>query len=147
VNANGKPQKVSGSPYYDTITVVEVNDHTVEITRAKNGKKVQKETLTASDNGAQTYIADAHNATIAVSANDGKFRTLAKGIRGTSLAVSHDGNIYVAEAGIRGKNSGKIWLVRPNGQKSQLDEGLNFPAGVAISPDGLWLAASENQTH
>lgn len=96
---------------------------------------------------AQTYIADAHNATIAVSANDGKFRTLAKGIRGTFLAASHDGNIYVAEAGVRGKNSGKIWLVRPNGRKSQLDDALNSPAGVAISPDGLWLAVSENQTH
>jgi hypothetical protein len=51
VKADGKPQKVSGSPYFDTITVTEANDHTVEFTRTKDGKEVGKETLTASEDG------------------------------------------------------------------------------------------------
>jgi hypothetical protein len=51
VKADNKPQTVTGSPYYDTITVREVNDHEVEITETKNGKVVQTNKLTASDDG------------------------------------------------------------------------------------------------
>jgi hypothetical protein len=51
VKADGNPQKVSGSPYYDMITVREVNDHVVEITRTKDSKVVNTEKLTASDDG------------------------------------------------------------------------------------------------
>jgi sugar lactone lactonase YvrE len=28
-----------------------------------------------------------------------------------------------------------------------LDTGLNHPSGIALSPDGLWLAVAENKTH
>ncbi|SRR6266700_3043189 len=51
VKADGNPQKVAGSPYFDTISVREVNDHTAEITQTKNGKVVQTNHLTASDDG------------------------------------------------------------------------------------------------
>jgi hypothetical protein len=51
VTADGGPHKVTGSPYYDTATVREVNDHTVEITREKNGKPAGTNTMTASDDG------------------------------------------------------------------------------------------------
>ena len=51
VKADGNPQKVSGSPYYDTVTVRELNDNSVDFTYMKNGKIVQKETLTVSDDG------------------------------------------------------------------------------------------------
>jgi hypothetical protein len=51
VKADGSPQKVAGSPYFDTMTVREVNDHTVEITQTKNGKEAGTGKLTASDDG------------------------------------------------------------------------------------------------
>jgi hypothetical protein len=51
VKADGNPQKTSGSPYHDALAVREVNDHTVEIKSYKDGKVVQTETLTASDDG------------------------------------------------------------------------------------------------
>ena len=51
VKADGKDQKVSGSPYYDAITVREVDDHTVEITNKKGEKVTGTAKMTASDDG------------------------------------------------------------------------------------------------
>ena len=51
IKADGKPQKVSTSPYYDTATVREVDDHTVEITTEKNGKPAGASKMTTSDGG------------------------------------------------------------------------------------------------
>ncbi len=49
VKADGKEQKVSGSPYYDTISVREADDHTVEITNKKGSKVTGTAKMTASD--------------------------------------------------------------------------------------------------
>ena len=51
VKADGKPHKITGSPYYDTTTVREVNDHTVEITTEKDGKPAGTDKITASADG------------------------------------------------------------------------------------------------
>jgi hypothetical protein len=51
VKADGKDQKVSGSPYYDTISVRQVDDHTVELTSKKGGKVAGTQKLTVSDDG------------------------------------------------------------------------------------------------
>jgi gluconolactonase len=37
----------------------------------------------------------------------------------------------------------ELWLVRASGEKVKLDEGLKGAAGVAVSPDGLWLFVSQ----
>lgn len=49
--ADGKPHKATGSPYYDTVIVKEVNDHTVGITNEKDGKPVSTSKMTVSDDG------------------------------------------------------------------------------------------------
>ena len=51
VKADGKNQKVSGSPYYDAIDVREVDDHTVEITNKMGEKVIGTAKMTASDDG------------------------------------------------------------------------------------------------
>ena len=51
VKADGGPHEVTGSPYYDTATVREVNDHTVEIMTEKNGKPAGTNAMTASNDG------------------------------------------------------------------------------------------------
>jgi gluconolactonase len=38
----------------------------------------------------------------------------------------------------------ELWLIRASGQKVKLDEGLKGAAGVAVSPDGLWLFVSQS---
>jgi len=51
IKADGKPQTVAGSPYYDMATVNVVNDRTIEITTEKNGQHRGKHTMTASEDG------------------------------------------------------------------------------------------------
>jgi gluconolactonase len=43
--------------------------------------------------------------------------------------------------------SGEVWLRPPHGKSVLLDSGLKVPTGIALSPDGLWLAVAESATH
>jgi len=53
VKADGKDQKVSGHPYYDTVSVRVVNDKTVEFTEKKNGKVISTDKVTVSNDGSK----------------------------------------------------------------------------------------------
>jgi enterochelin esterase-like enzyme len=93
------------------------------------------------------YIADGARAMISAYAPNGKGTTIARGIPGTNLVVAHNGSIYVAASDSGDGETGKVWLIRPNGNKLLLDSGLNHPSAIAISPDGAWLAVAESGTH
>jgi gluconolactonase len=43
--------------------------------------------------------------------------------------------------------TGEVWLTMPDGRRTLLDSGLREPTGIALSPDGLWLAVAESRTH
>jgi enterochelin esterase-like enzyme len=58
--------------------------------------------------------------------------------KASGIWVTHRGDIYATEA-----DAGKVWLVRPDGEQELLDEDLKQPTGIALSPDGLWLAVME----
>jgi sugar lactone lactonase YvrE/enterochelin esterase-like enzyme len=92
------------------------------------------------------YVTDAANAKIVAYTTGGPTSIVAKGIRGLDLVVNHSGSLYVTEPGT-GSDTGKVWLIKPSGEKLQLDGGLNHPSGIALSPDGLWLAVAESRTH
>jgi len=83
---------------------------------------------------------------ILVYGEGGVHSEIAAGIDAQHLLVTHGGRIYATEAG-EGDAGGKVWLVQPDGHKTMMDSGLNHPSGIALSPDGLWLAVSENKTH
>ncbi len=51
IKADGKDHQVSGSPYFDTISVKAVDDHTFEAVRKKNGKVVGTAKQSALDDG------------------------------------------------------------------------------------------------
>jgi sugar lactone lactonase YvrE len=95
----------------------------------------------------RAYATDMGEAKVVAFTEDGKSSTLAQGIRGASLVVTHNRTIYVVEPGKGEESSGKVWLIKTDGEKLQLDAGLNHPSGIAVSPDGLWLAVAENKTH
>jgi gluconolactonase len=71
---------------------------------------------------------------------DGRSVT-AGGIDATCIAATHDGSIYATEA-----SAGKVWLIKSDGTKTLLDEGLKHPTGIALEPDGLWLAVMEGDS-
>jgi sugar lactone lactonase YvrE/enterochelin esterase-like enzyme len=60
----------------------------------------------------------------------------------TCVTTTSSGQIYSTEA-----ETGKVWLETPDGKRVLLDEGLKQPTGVALTPDGVWLAVMESRTH
>jgi gluconolactonase len=67
-------------------------------------------------------------------------------IAGNDLVVAKNGNIYVTSPD-GATRPGKLYLVRPNGEKVIVDEGLRFPNGVTLSPDQTQLYATESASH
>ncbi len=74
-------------------------------------------------------------------AADGRAVTV-DGINATCVTATSSGRTYATDA-----DAGKAWLIKPDGTKTLLDEGLKRPTGIALSPDGLWLAVMESHTH
>ena len=75
-----------------------------------------------------------------------KAAVVADSINGNDIVVAHNGNIYVT-APDGNTNPSKIWLVRPNGQKLVVDEGLRFANGITLSPDQTELFITESTSH
>jgi gluconolactonase len=78
-------------------------------------------------------------------AND-KETIVSDSINGNDLVVANNGNIYVTVPdGIQ--NPSKIFLIRPNGEKILVDEGLKFANGITLSPDQTQLYITESASH
>ncbi len=75
---------------------------------------------------------------------DLKPAVVAEGIAGNDLVVAHNSNIYVTNPGT-GEN--KVWLVRPDGTKQEVDAGLRCPNGIALSPDQTLLYVADYFSH
>ena len=93
------------------------------------------------------YVAEIATTRIVTLNEQGHATVMSEGIHAAGLTVTHAGNIYVTEPYDTSPNSGKVWLIRPHGEKIAVAEGLNGPSGIALSPDGLWLCAAESTGH
>lgn len=71
---------------------------------------------------------------------------IADSISGNDLVIANNGNIYVTSPDGATK-PGKLYLIRPNGEKIVVDEGTKFPNGVTLSPDQTQLYVTESATH
>ncbi len=65
---------------------------------------------------------------------------------GNDIAVAYNGNIYLTQPDGSERPS-KLYLVRPNGEKIVVDEGIKFANGLAFSPDQTQLYVTESATH
>lgn len=75
-----------------------------------------------------------------------KVTVIADSIAGNDLVVANNGNIYVtAPDGIT--KPSKLYLIRPNGEKIVVDEGLKFANGITLSPDQTQLYVTESASH
>ncbi|MEP7373924.1 MAG: SMP-30/gluconolactonase/LRE family protein [Chitinophagaceae bacterium] len=95
--------------------------------------------------GRRYTVAGATKQLLSYDANE-KETVLADSISGNDLVVANNGNIYVTAPDGSAK-PGKLYLVRPNGEKIIVDDGLKFPNGVTISPDQTQLYATESASH
>jgi sugar lactone lactonase YvrE len=79
---------------------------------------------------------------------DGKAKVIADGFVGNDIVVAHSGNVYVTNPPQNNSNEpSKIWLIKPNGEKTVVDTGLKFSNGITLSPDQTLLYAADSHSH
>lgn len=78
--------------------------------------------------------------------NSKTYSVVADGMPGNDVAISFNGNIYVTSPDGRERPS-KLYLIKPNGEKSMVDEGLKFANGLCFSPDQRQLYVTESASH
>ena len=71
---------------------------------------------------------------------------VADSIGSNDIVVVNNGNIYVTSPDGVTKPS-KLYLIRPNGEKLIVDEGIKFANGLTLSPDQTQLYVTESATH
>jgi gluconolactonase len=76
-----------------------------------------------------------------VPANDSTAPRMADHSRGFHV-LSQAGRTYQTETA-----TGNVWLSESGKRRILLDSGLKAPTGIALSPDGFWLAVAESKTH
>lgn len=77
----------------------------------------------------------------------GQPSVLADGIAGNDLVVAHNGNVYVTQPGA-GREPSRIWLIRPDGTKAEVDRGdVKFANGIALSTDQSLLYVADYASH
>ena len=78
----------------------------------------------------------------------GKESVVASGLPVNDIVVANNGNLYVSAAPTGGEyGRSKIWLIRPNGEKREVDSGLRFATGIALSPDQTLLYVADYRSH
>ena len=76
----------------------------------------------------------------------GKETVIADSISGNDFALARNGNMYVTSPNGSEKPS-QIYLIRPGGKKTLVDEGLKFANGIALTPDQSQLYITESASH
>lgn len=77
---------------------------------------------------------------------NGKESVVADDIAGNDLVAASNNNLYITSPDGR-ENPGKLYLVRPNGEKLVVDEGIKYPNGIALTPDQTQLYVTESTSH
>lgn len=76
----------------------------------------------------------------------GRASVIADNIPGNDLLVARNGNVYVT-APDGTERPGRLYLIRPNGEKLVVDSGLHFINGLAFTPDQTQLYVAESASH
>lgn len=71
---------------------------------------------------------------------------VADSLGGNDILIANNGNIYLTQPDGREKPS-KLYLVRPNGERLVVDEGIKFANGLCLSPDQTLLYVTESTSH
>ena len=71
---------------------------------------------------------------------------LADSLGGNDILIAKNGNIYLTQPDGKEKPS-KIYLLKPNGERLIVDEGIKFANGLCLSPDQTQLYVTESTSH
>ncbi|MGC2399022.1 MAG: SMP-30/gluconolactonase/LRE family protein [Acidobacteriaceae bacterium] len=107
--------------------------------------------LLAANPQGQIHCGQPGGAALAFAADGALYQAPASGgiqVSGRSVALGadlHVRNFTVRNNGdVYAVTGAELWLIRATGEKVKLDEGLKGAAGLAFSPDGLWLFVSQS---
>jgi sugar lactone lactonase YvrE/enterochelin esterase-like enzyme len=79
---------------------------------------------------------------------DGATKVIAEGFAGNDLVVAHNGNVYVTNPPADNANDpSKVWLIKPNGEKTVVDTGIKYANGITLSPDQTLLYVADYRSH
>jgi sugar lactone lactonase YvrE len=79
---------------------------------------------------------------------EGKATVIAEGFVGNDLVVAHNRNVYVTNPPADNAIApSKVWLVKPNGEKTVVDTGLKYANGITLSPDQTLLYVADYRSH
>ncbi|QHT71683.1 gluconolactonase [Rhodocytophaga rosea] len=101
---------------------------------------------TAFGKDGKRYIMSAITRKILSYDSQGKETVVARLIAGKDLVVAHNGNMYVTSADEK-DTSGKIYLIKPDGEKILVDEGVKYAGGITLTPDQQQLYVTESTSH
>jgi gluconolactonase len=71
---------------------------------------------------------------------------VADNLAGNDLVMAKNGNLYVTAPDGR-ENPSKIYLLRPNGERVVVDEGLKYANGITLTPDQTQVYVTESTSH
>lgn len=92
------------------------------------------------------YTAAGLTSQVLVYDTKGQESVVADSIAGNDLVIAKNGNIYVT-APNGSEKPGKLYLIKPDGKKSVVDEGIKFPNGLTLTPDQTQLYVTESASH
>jgi gluconolactonase len=81
-------------------------------------------------------------------ATDGKQTIIADGFVGNDIVVASNSNLYVTNPPANNSNEpSKVMLIKPNGEKKEVDTGLKYANGITLSPDQTLLYVADYRSH
>jgi|NGEPerStandDraft_6_1074524.scaffolds.fasta_scaffold29864_2 hypothetical protein len=127
IKADGQDQKVTGHPYYDTMSIKVVDDHNVEGTTKRNGKVVGTEKDSISSDGNTLTIDWTDSGQPSGGPQTGKFMMtrVAKGPAGANLLSGS----WRAQKAEQSTEAGLTWTFKINGDEVT----MNNPTGQSYT--------------
>ena len=94
------------------------------------------------------YVVQSGDQKVIAYDREGKISVIADGFVGNDIVVANNGNIYVTNPPADSENApSKIWLIKPNGEKTVVDTGLKYSNGITLSPDQTLLYVADYRSH
>lgn len=77
----------------------------------------------------------------------GKATTVADEIKGNDLVIAYNGNLYATEPLAIKNETSQVWLIKPDGSKQVVDQGVRYANGITLSPDQSLLYVADSHSH
>lgn len=155
--AEGISANAMGEVFYQNISNSKNYKIDVDGKLTTLNKDAKKASGTAFSANGKRYVLANEKKQILTYDSKGRETVIAGNISGKDLVVTNNGNIYVTsfdgidKSIVRiGRNRSlqcKIFLIKPNGKKLQVDEGLEYANGITLTPDQTQLYVTESTTH